>query len=42
MKRVYTTTEPFRLEGTGERASTQLLLIQWFYGFPVGVSAAWL
>ncbi|KPV58555.1 carboxylesterase [Paenibacillus sp. A3] len=34
MKRVYKTTEPFRLEGTGERASTQLLLIHGFTGSP--------
>ncbi|WP_025845136.1 alpha/beta hydrolase [Paenibacillus ehimensis] len=34
MNRVYRTTEPFRLEGAGELASTQLLLIHGFTGSP--------
>ncbi|AEI38866.1 alpha/beta hydrolase [Paenibacillus mucilaginosus] len=34
MTRQYRTTEPFHLEGTGERASTELLLIHGFTGSP--------
>ncbi|MCZ8522208.1 MULTISPECIES: alpha/beta hydrolase [Paenibacillus] len=34
MTRSYRTTEPFYLEGTGERASTELLLIHGFTGSP--------
>lgn len=34
MERQYRTTEPFHLEGAGERASTELLLIHGFTGSP--------